>query len=79
MERLKVSSAVRPIYGSLGIKRLITVRHVFLSVSNKTVYWWVTSNSCVMNDTSSQIDPHEYASSQSVYGSNTRINNIKMN
>jgi len=27
MERLEVSGAVRPIYGSLGIKRLKTVTH----------------------------------------------------
>ena len=29
MERLEVSGAVRPIYGSLGFKRLITQRDVF--------------------------------------------------
>ena len=32
MQRLEVSGAVRPIYGSLGVKRLISFRPVGLSV-----------------------------------------------
>ena len=44
MQRLEVSSAVRPVYGSLGIKRLTSIapedgrvspKHVELKVHNK--------------------------------------------
>jgi len=33
MQRLEVSGAVRPIYGSLGVKRLICTKHFFTCVT----------------------------------------------
>ena len=41
MQRLEVSGAVRPIYGSLGVKRLITQRHMhFIHSYMKNVSLW---------------------------------------
>jgi len=52
MQRLEVSGAIRPIYGSLGVKRLICFRYqpndgpigqnMWLSASLfcKVVFWW---------------------------------------
>jgi len=38
MQRLEVSGAVRPIYGSLGVKRLINICIVALTFILKIVY-----------------------------------------
>ena len=44
MQRLEVSGAVRPIYGSLGVKRLITVQQdatysvYYISVGSSTCF-----------------------------------------
>jgi len=38
MQRLEVSGAVRPIYGSLGVKRLIySLLQIFLLVQNSNI------------------------------------------
>ena len=45
MKCLEVSGAVRPIYGSLGVKRLTGVCTIFHRVGNSrfVIFWWLTS------------------------------------
>jgi len=40
MQRLEVSGAVRPIYGSFGVKRLISIRQTDTVMLWKVQIWW---------------------------------------
>jgi len=44
MQRLEVSSAVRPIYGSLGVKRLIRQPLIYIIRSNNVPFMRVWFN-----------------------------------
>ena len=55
MQRLEVSGAVRPIYGSLGVKRLITKILV-----TRVAYLLPTGMSTVLRSSLSELDPNTF-------------------
>ena len=50
MQRLEVSGAVRPIYGSLGVKRLISFSKIFEKVIYTRIYIHVVLHKILANE-----------------------------